>query len=92
MSRKNSKAVKDVKPGPAHPQTAGGDDSQRCALSNDKPERLTVSVEYAAGVLGISRAAAYNYAKDGKLPVIRLGSRIVIPRAALDKLLQGTAA
>ena len=52
-----------------------------------KPEKLTVSLEYAAGVLGISRAAAYNYAKDGRLPTVRLGTRWLVPKAVLEKLL-----
>jgi excisionase family DNA binding protein len=53
----------------------------------ESAECKTISVERAAEILGISRAAAYAYAKDGKLPVIRLGSRVLVPKAALDKLL-----
>jgi excisionase family DNA binding protein len=52
---------------------------------------LTVSVENAARILGISRGAAYTHARDGSLPTIRLGKRLLVPKAALDKLLQGTA-
>jgi excisionase family DNA binding protein len=48
---------------------------------------LTVSVENAARILGISRGAAYSHARDGSLPTIRLGKRLLVPRAALDKLL-----
>jgi excisionase family DNA binding protein len=48
---------------------------------------LTVSVEEAARMLGISRGAAYTHARDGSLPTIRLGNRLLVPRAALDKLL-----
>jgi excisionase family DNA binding protein len=57
--------------------------------SGDKfhAERRTVSVEEAGRILGISRAAAYLYAKNGDLPTIRLGSRLLVPKAALDKLL-----
>ena len=48
---------------------------------------LTVSVENAARILGISRGAAYSHARDGSLPTVRLGKRLLVPRAALDKLL-----
>jgi excisionase family DNA binding protein len=49
---------------------------------------LTVSVEEAARMLGISRGAAYTHARDGSLPSIRLGKRLLVPKAALEKLLQ----
>jgi excisionase family DNA binding protein len=47
----------------------------------------TVSVEEAGRILGISRGAAYTHARDGSLPTIRLGKRLLVPKAALDKLL-----
>jgi len=50
-------------------------------------ECKTLSVEQAGKILGISRGAAYAYAKDGSLPTIRLGSRLLVPKAALDKML-----
>jgi len=50
-------------------------------------ERLTYTVEKAGKILGISRAAAYQYAKNGQLPTIRLGTRLLVPKAALEKLL-----
>jgi hypothetical protein len=56
-------------------------------------ERRTVSVEEAARELGISRALAYDLARTtgrlGGVPVVRLGRRIVVPRAALDRVLAG---
>jgi excisionase family DNA binding protein len=50
-------------------------------------ERQTLSVEEAGRILGISRTSAYAYAKDGSLPTIRLGGHLLVPKAALDKLL-----
>lgn len=47
----------------------------------------TISVEDAALILGISRGAAYANAKSGALPTIRLGKRLLVPKAALEKLL-----
>jgi excisionase family DNA binding protein len=53
------------------------------------PERLTLTVEEAASLLGISRAFAYESVHRGDIPSIRLGRRILIPRAALVKLADG---
>lgn len=50
-------------------------------------ERLTLTVEEAAGLLGISRALAYELVARGEIPCLRLGRRIVIPRQAIDALL-----
>lgn len=50
--------------------------------------RLTLTVEEAAQVLGISRALAYELVARHELPSIRLGRRIVVPRRALEVLLE----
>ena len=50
-------------------------------------ERLTLTVEEAAHLLGISRGLAYEMARCGKLPVVRFGRRMVIPKEALRKML-----
>jgi excisionase family DNA binding protein len=52
-----------------------------------KPERLTYSVAEAAKLLGMSTAVAYERTRTGELPSIRIGSRILIPRRRLEKLL-----
>jgi excisionase family DNA binding protein len=55
----------------------------------DKPvERLTLTVEQAAEALGISRAFAYEAVARGEIPCIRIGRRVLIPKVALDKLLE----
>jgi excisionase family DNA binding protein len=54
---------------------------------SDDPQRLTLSVEEAGRILGISRGAAYARAEDGSLPTIRLGKRLLVPKSALDKML-----
>lgn len=46
--------------------------------------RLTLSVEEAAILLGISRALAYNLVRRGELPSLQLGRRVVVPRRALE--------
>lgn len=53
----------------------------------DQVERRTVSVTEAAQILGISRAHAYDCVRSGELPSITFGRRIVIPCAAVERLL-----
>jgi excisionase family DNA binding protein len=50
-------------------------------------ERETLTVEEAGLVLGVSRGTAYAAVRQGQLPTIRLGRRLVVPRAALDAML-----
>ncbi len=50
--------------------------------------RLCVTVPEAAKMLGISRNFAYQLVREGKLPSIRFGKRILIPIAALEKMLE----
>ena len=60
-------------------------------MLSDKPERRTFTVQEAAHVLGIGRTSAYDAVRRGDIPVIRVGRRLLVPRAALEKLLlQGT--
>ena len=51
-------------------------------------KRLCITVPETAEKLGISRNFAYELVKQGKLPVIRFGKRLLIPRAALDRMLE----
>ena len=50
-------------------------------------ERLVYSVAEAGALLGISRAFAYELVARGELPVIRLGRRRLVPKAALSALI-----
>jgi excisionase family DNA binding protein len=49
---------------------------------------LVFSVPEAARLLGISRTHAYGLVARGELVHVRLGRRIVVPRHAIDALLQ----
>lgn len=49
-------------------------------------ERLTLTVEEAATLLGISRAFAYEAVNASTIPSIRIGRRILVPKAALNRL------
>jgi excisionase family DNA binding protein len=53
-----------------------------------RPERLTMSVEEASEALGISRSLAYELARRGQIPSLRLGRRIVVPVRALEDLVE----
>ena len=54
--------------------------------------RLTLTVEEVAATLGISRAFAYEVVRRGEIPSIRIGRRVLVPRAALERLLDGADA
>lgn len=49
----------------------------------------TMSVSTAGEVLGISRGAAYRGAASGDIPTIKIGRRLLVPTAALRRMLEG---
>lgn len=51
-------------------------------------ERLVWTVEEAGRLLGISRAHAYELVARGDLPHLRLGRRVVVPKHAIEALLE----
>ena len=53
-------------------------------------QRLTWTVPEAAQLLGISKDSAYEAAHRGDLPVRVIGRRLLVPRAALLRLLDGS--
>ncbi len=52
---------------------------------------LVVSVGEAARLLGISRAHAYELVARGALAHIRLGRRVVVPRRAIEQLIDSAS-
>jgi len=50
-------------------------------------DRLCLSIPETARMLGISRGLAYELARSGQLPVLRLGKRLLVPRIALERML-----
>jgi excisionase family DNA binding protein len=52
-------------------------------------EPLVFTVEEARYRLGLSRGGCYEAIRRGEIPSIRIGKRILIPRAALQRLLDG---
>src|SRR5688572_7628286 len=52
-----------------------------------RTQRLTMDLPEVARQLGISRAGAYAAAARGEIPVIKIGKRLVVPRASFDRML-----
>jgi excisionase family DNA binding protein len=52
-------------------------------------DRLVMTVREVAGALGISKTHAYELIAREELPALRLGRRIVVPRRALERLVNG---
>ncbi len=51
-------------------------------------DRKTYSVTEAGKILGIGRSAAYEAARRGELPVVRIGRRLLVPIRALERMLE----
>jgi len=52
-------------------------------------ELLTYTVEEVATMLGIARGKAYKHVRSGEIPSIRMGRRLLIPRARFHIWLDG---
>ena len=63
---------------------------KREAEHQEEQRRATVTVPEAAEILGVGRNQAYEGVKSGQIPVIRIGHRLLVPMAALERMLQGT--
>ena len=50
--------------------------------------RETLTVQEVAKILGIGRNSAYELVAQGRIPSLRLGKRLVIPRMALERMLE----
>jgi hypothetical protein len=49
--------------------------------------RSSFTLPEVAEILGLSPWSAYQGANKGEIPVIQIGKRKIVPRAALEKLL-----
>lgn len=58
-------------------------------MRNEDASRQTYNVEEAARLLGIGRNQAYEAARRGDFPTIRIGKRLLVSKAALDRMLNG---
>lgn len=55
--------------------------------TKNNEDRLCLSIPETARMLGISRGLAYGLARSGKIPVLHLGKRLLVPKIALERLL-----
>jgi excisionase family DNA binding protein len=52
---------------------------------------LTLTIPQAAQLLGISVSKAYEAARAGELPTVKVGTRVLISRRRLEELIDGPA-
>ena len=52
------------------------------------PKKKVLTVIEAAELLGISKGSAYEAARTGQIPTIRIGRRLIVPRVAFERMLQ----
>ena len=50
-------------------------------------DKSTVTIDEAAPIIGVSRGSAYAAARSGEIPTLRIGKRLLVPVAALRRLL-----
>jgi excisionase family DNA binding protein len=58
------------------------------AVVPDPATQPTISVEEAGELLGIGRSTAYDAVRTGEIPSIRFGRKIVVPTAAVRRMLR----
>ena len=58
-------------------------------VASEAREKLVLTVEEAGALLDLSRSSSYEAARRGDLPTIRIGRRLLVPRRALEKMLEG---
>ena len=56
-------------------------------MDQQRYDKAVYTVPQVAKILGINRNLAYELARRGTLPSIRLGKRLVCPKKAIDRLL-----
>ena len=62
---------------------------RRKPVDLDAPERLTLTAPQVAKALGISLGLVYAQIRSGSIPALKLGQRVLVPRAALERMLRG---
>jgi excisionase family DNA binding protein len=68
----------------------GEDGGNGCGIALPRPNKenkLCYTVPEAAQLLGFSRNFGYELARTGQIPIVRFGKRMLVPKAAFDKML-----
>jgi excisionase family DNA binding protein len=61
-------------------------------MTREHTERLVYTVPEAARLLGLGRNAAYDAAKRGDIPTVRIGKLLFVPKIPLQRMLGVVAA
>ena len=61
-------------------------------MADQNPERLVYNVAEARKLLGLSRGLMYEAIRTGQIPSVKFGRRILIPKIALLRILEGSNA
>ncbi|MCL2745044.1 MAG: helix-turn-helix domain-containing protein, partial [Planctomycetaceae bacterium] len=54
----------------------------------DKVERLSYSVNETAEAIGVSSRTVWDYIRDGSIKHFRMGTRVLVPKAELERFIQ----
>ena len=56
-------------------------------LEDEEPQKLAYNLKEAAEALALSAASVSNLIRSGQIRAVRIGRRVIIPRAALEEFL-----
>ncbi|MFC1924639.1 helix-turn-helix domain-containing protein [Chloroflexota bacterium] len=59
-------------------------------MEKEDTQKLVLSVEEARHMLGLSRGSMYQAINSGQVPAIRIGRRLLISKARLEQLINGS--
>ena len=60
-------------------------------MENQQNERLTYTINDFCRATGVGRTHVYKMVKQGKLRVVKLGARTLIPRDEAERIARGEA-
>ena len=62
------------------------------SMTTKNETKATLTIVEVAAVLGIGKNQAYEAAHRGEIPTIKIGKRILVPRVAFERMLNGETA
>lgn len=60
-------------------------------MKNGELEKIMLTVPEAAQILRIDKVTVYELARAGRIPAIRIGRRVLVPREALMRWIETEA-
>jgi excisionase family DNA binding protein len=58
-------------------------------LTDPPGERLAYTIDEAVKITRVGRSVIYKFIKSGELPIVKVGKRTLIRRAAIEEFLRG---